>query len=155
MYVAAFEPLIITFAVQKQISIMKKSLCLKCILLAVFLVSGFFTMTSCQKEAVKQGDLKAVIHYNSHTNGTLVYFSSQDVKVELIKDGTTIATQYSHGNTTIDFGNFDYRSYTLKSSGHEKWVNSQTAQQGDNGDFTKNTDFVMDASTKTVTVELP
>ncbi|MFN6943829.1 MAG: hypothetical protein ACK4ND_02705 [Cytophagaceae bacterium] len=86
----------------------------KCFLV---LLAMFAMFSSCKKKEELAGEIKVAVRYTPTGGG---YFLYQGLRVELFKGDEVVATQFLYsGNGTIDFGRYEYGTYSVKLVGNE------------------------------------
>ncbi len=123
----------------------------------IFIIGVFFlascAKTSSNKPSTQQGDIKITAHYTPYTTGNWSYTLSGSVKIELFQSGNSKGVLYGDGSNAVDFGNFNYGSYTVTVSYTEGGVASGGFYTTRNG--TKSQDFSVNSSPTIIDVEIP
>ncbi len=115
----------------------------------VLLFFGLFFLVSCK------GNLKVVAHYSHPPSGNSSYYLQDGIKLELAKEGDILATQYSDGISTLDFGDFENGQYSIHATGVERRVNLTTGVSYFNQNLDKLLTFSINSPTKTANIYLP
>jgi hypothetical protein len=124
------------------------------LLSAVCLLSSGTVFLSCKKEK-KTGDIQvAVTAQINQPSGEVC--AGNGVKVDLIKDGTVLASQtYTGGSgnsNVLDFGNYEYDDYEVKGTSDITCYSLSTGASHSGGQATGSTSFKLDAPTKSVSL---